>query len=229
MNNSTFDSLSDISHHESLTEKVRKIIEAAIINNELKPGEHLKELDLVDRLKISRGPVREAFRSLENAGLIVSQPRRGFQVAPLNIKEAMDLYEVRPWLEGQATRLAVKHRDEKFIAELQDIVNAMEKAVHEGDVGAYIRLDARFHRTIYENSNNDVLIDTMNGLWKKCLRYIIVNDSYRGEIKSSFERHRELFRSIRDDMPVKAQKTAERNLEKAKLTLLAGLQEAGIR
>jgi DNA-binding GntR family transcriptional regulator len=220
--------LTDISRHESLTDKVRKIIEDAIINNELKPGEHLKELDLVQRLGISRGPVREAFRSLENAGLIISQPRRGFIVAPLNLKEAADLFEVRPWLEGQATRLAVKNRNESFIAELQDIISRMQKAAKARDVGSYVRLDAAFHRKIYENSNNLIIIDMMNSLWKKCLRYIIITDTHRGEIASSFERHKKLFETIRDDTPAKAQKIAESNLEEAKATLLSGLREAGI-
>jgi len=224
-----FDTLSDISQHESLAEKVRKAIEEAIISNALKPGEHLKELDLVNRLKISRGPVREAFRSLENEGLVVSQPRRGIVVAPLNTKEAMDLYEVRPWLEGQATRIAVRNRTEKFIFDLGEIISTMRKASQEKDAGAYVRLDAAFHRRIYENSGNQVLIDLLNNLWKKCLRYLIVTDTYRGEIESSFQRHLELFRTIRDDTPTKAQRTAERNLERAKSTLFDGLREAGIR
>jgi DNA-binding GntR family transcriptional regulator len=219
----------DISQHESLTEKVRKLIEEAIINNELGPGERLKELDLVERFKISRGPVREAFRTLETEGLILSQPRRGYVVAPLNVKEAMDIFEVRPWLEGQATRLAAKNRDENFIAEIQGIVDKMRAAAEAGDTRAYIRLDAAFHRTIYRNANNLILIDMMDNLWKKCLRYIVVTDTLRGEISSSFQRHRDLFLAIRDESPARAQQIAESNLKTAKVSLLAGLQAAGIR
>lgn len=221
--------LSDLSNHESLMIKAKKLIERAIISNELKAGERLKENDLVQRLGISRGPVREAFRSLETEGLIVSQPRRGFIVAPLKMEEAMDIYNVRMWLEGQATRLAVKNKNEFFLDELQNIINKMQEAVQNEDIYNYTIMDAAFHRVIYRNSNNNILIDLMNNLWKKCLRYLIINNSHRGEIKSSFQRHLKLFESISYETPSKAKQIAENNLQKAKKLLLVDLQKAGIR
>jgi len=220
--------LDDLSNYESLTVKVKNSIEKAIIRNEMRPGTRLKEIEIAASMGVSRAPVREAFRMLEADGLVVNQLRRGFAVAPLNLKEAEDIYEIRPWLEGQATRMAVKFRSDDFLARLDEIVREMGDCVGRDDVMRYTSLDAELHRTIYESSQNQVLIDILNLLWKKIIRYLYVTNSQRGEIARSAERHAKLVESLRCADPHEAGSTAEANMLEAKALLLQALRESGL-
>lgn len=217
----------DLSNHDSLMLRVKKALEDAIIRNELKPGEHLREADLSKRFGISRAPIREAFRVLESEGLVVNQPRKGLVVAPLNYKDAQDLYDVRPLLEGRATRLAVTNRDPEFLDSLEQVIRNMQIAVTNEDVVKFTLADAEFHRCINENSRNQVLIEMLQHIWRRCFRYLIVTNSHRGELKSAFTRHRKLLQVISEDTPANAQHFAEKNLLLARKLLLEDLKILG--
>lgn len=86
-------------HHPSLSDSVREELIRLIVTGVLKPGQRLNELQLAERLGVSRGPVREAARELEGQGLIVSRPRLGFYVADFSATEIVDLYEIKAWID----------------------------------------------------------------------------------------------------------------------------------
>jgi len=220
--------LDNFSNYESLTTKVKQSIEKAIILNELKPGERLKEVEIANNMGVSRGPIREAFRILEAEGLLVNQLRRGFVVAPLNLKEARQIYEVRPWLEGNVAKLAWKNRNDQFISKLKGTLDNMAACKEKNDILNYTLWDAEFHKTIYENTQNQVVIDLMRSIWKKCLRYLYITNSQREELKHALKRHENLFNAFRQKTGREVAKLAEDNLIEARELLLHFLKEAGI-
>lgn len=99
----------------------------AILKGELKPGERLLEIALAERLGVSRTPVREAMRKLEQEGLVVMIPRRGAQVASITEKDLNDVLEVRIALENVAIEKACKLITEEELGRLWVAAKEFEK------------------------------------------------------------------------------------------------------
>ena len=89
-----------------LREVVFNTLRQAILRGELKPGERLMEIQLADKLGVSRTPIREAIRKLELEGLVLMIPRRGAEVAEITEKSLRDVLEVRRALEELSVGLA---------------------------------------------------------------------------------------------------------------------------
>src|ERR687884_101601 len=96
----------------ALSRRIVDQLKRVIIAGELRPGDRVLETDLAEQLGVSRGPVREAFRQLEQEGLLVSYPHRGTFVATVPDEEIDEVYALRAHLEAYAARRVVaEHRD----------------------------------------------------------------------------------------------------------------------
>ncbi|MBD3788307.1 MAG: GntR family transcriptional regulator [Sphingomonadales bacterium] len=132
----------------------------------LAPGARLREIELAERLGISRTPVREAIRQLESDGLVTHLPRQGATIRSLDHAEVVELYEMRAVLEGTAARLAARAASDLELAELAAL-NAELAAV---PAGAQAReINRIFHRTLIEAARNRFLIKAMSALQKTLL------------------------------------------------------------
>src|SRR5919205_3567302 len=125
----------------SLTEKAYQAISTAIARLELKPGESLTQDRLARWLSISRTPVREALRRLEQDGIIHTAPGRGLIVAELTIKDAEDLLEILALLDTQAAFLAAKRRTQEQAELLIAIARELMAAAERYDIVAWDRID----------------------------------------------------------------------------------------
>jgi len=136
---------------------VARQIEQAIIEGRLAPGQRLVEADLARRLETSRAPVREAARLLEQRGLLVQLPRRGFFVRSPTVQELDDLYPLRIHLEkfaaGQAVLRATSADIDRLRAQLDRIIAAAEA----GAPGQAVEEDLRFHQLLCAVSGNGKL------------------------------------------------------------------------
>ena len=101
-----------INEYLPLRDIVFQTLRKAILTGELEPGERLMEIQLGEKLGVSRTPIREAIRKLELEGLVVMVPRKGAQVAHFTEKDIQDVLEVRAALEALAARIACKRMDE---------------------------------------------------------------------------------------------------------------------
>lgn len=154
-----------------LRDIVFKTLREAIITGELKSGERLMEIKLANEMGVSRTPVREAIRKLEQEGLVYLNARKGAVVAPINSKDLKDVMEVRGVLESLACQLACSNTDEENLKELERMNQDIQKAIEDGDDEKVARLDARFHDRICEFSGNAKLVRILSSLKEHIFRY----------------------------------------------------------
>ncbi len=143
----------------------RRLLEE-IRNGALLPGARLREIELAERMGISRTPVREAIRQLESDGLVAHLPRQGATIRSLDHAEVVELYEMRAVLEGTAARLAARAASDIELAELA----ALNGELAAAPAGAQAReVNRVFHRTLIEAARNRFLIKAMSALQKTLL------------------------------------------------------------
>lgn len=148
----------------SLTTVVHRELERRILAGELAPGDKLNEADLAAELNVSRGPVREAFRALEQAGLVRTEKNRGVFVRQVSVEEADEIYEVRAGLDEMIGRLAAERATAEEVDELKDMVKRMQQVARSKDVAAYYPMNVRFHDRLAEVSGNKTLAATYRRL-----------------------------------------------------------------
>jgi phosphonate utilization transcriptional regulator len=143
-----------IVRQESLTSLVQREIERRIVAGELAPGAKLNEAELASAMGISRGPVREAFRALEQVGLVETEKNRGVFVRLVSLEEANEIYEVRAALESQIGRLAAERAKPAQLERMRAIVKRMHAAGRKRDPDAYFPLNIEFHELLAEAAGN---------------------------------------------------------------------------
>ena len=154
-----------------LRDVVFNTLRKAILRGELKPGERLMEIQLANKLGVSRTPVREAIRKLELEGLVLMIPRRGAEVAEITEKNLRDVLEVREALEELAVRLACDHIDQEGIDELKKAGREFEESLKSPDITGIAEADVRFHDCICAATDNQKLIQLLNNLREQMYRY----------------------------------------------------------
>jgi phosphonate utilization transcriptional regulator len=134
----------------TLPELVQREIERLILSGELRAGERLNELEIAQRLKVSRGPVREALRTLQEAGLVRFEKNRGAAVRVVSPEEAVEIYEIRGLLEELACGRVAERVTPQQIEQLRPLVDQMDGASEAQDVAAFHRLNLRFHELLVD-------------------------------------------------------------------------------
>jgi phosphonate utilization transcriptional regulator len=142
----------------SLAALVRSVIERQITSGDLAAGAKLNEIDFCSELGVSRGPVREAFRALEQAGLVRTEKNRGVFVRQVSIGEANEIYEVRAVLDGCIGRLAAIRIQPAQLARLRVIVKQMRAAERTLDADEYFPLNLEFHDVLAQATGNTALV-----------------------------------------------------------------------
>jgi DNA-binding GntR family transcriptional regulator len=196
-------------------------IERLILEGELERGARINELALAARLGVSRGPVREACRSLTQAGLLETRANRGFFVRKLAQKEVIDLYDLRAGLMRLAGELIARHATVEHIDQLRALVEAMESARHGSDSARFQALNTEFHNLLVEVADNQRLRDIYNGLAKESRlfrRRGLVSD---GAMESSNREHRAIVDAIASHDAARAGATMESHILQGKARFLA--------
>lgn len=154
-----------------LRDVVFNTLRQAILRGELKPGERLMEIQLANKLGVSRTPVREAIRKLELEGLVLMVPRKGAEVAEITEKSLKDVLEVRKALEELAVQLACEKITKEDIQELEKAGEDFKKVLKSRDITEIAEADVRFHDVIYMATDNQKLISLLNNFREQMYRY----------------------------------------------------------
>ena len=142
-----------------------------ILHGELKPGERLMEVALAERLGVSRTPVREAIRMLEQEGLAVLLPRRGAHVASIDNKQLEDMLEARRTLEAFTVNAACGRITKEQIEELREYNKDFKEAVRSGDTVMMADSDYIFHEAIAKAAGNSRIMEILQHLREQLFRY----------------------------------------------------------
>lgn len=141
-----------------------------ILSGELEPGAVIQQRDLASRIGISTTPLREALRRLKSEGLVELDAHRDARISPLRAEEARDLLELRKSLDPLAAGLAAQRRTNADIQAIRGAHAVLEPLPTHPAIGQLVA-HRDFHAAIYRASHNDLLIESLEGLWDKADRY----------------------------------------------------------
>lgn len=161
----------EMNEYLPLRDVVFQTLRQAILRGELEPGERLMEIQLANKLGVSRTPIREAIRKLELEGLVLMIPRRGAVVAEITEKSLRDVLEVRRALEELSVGLACERISDEDIQKLKEAAKEFEVALESEDVTVYAEADVKFHDIIYFATDNQRLIQLLYNLREQMYRY----------------------------------------------------------
>ncbi len=180
----------------SLASVVQSELERMILGGELLPGEKLTEVALAARLGVSRGPLREAFRMLEEAGLVRTEKNRGVFVRDLPVAEAIEIFDLRAAMDELVGRRLAESATPAALKEMRAMVDAMEQAVKAKDAPGYHLLNLRFHDRLVELAGNSKLTAIYRKLIKELSLFRRLNLADGGLMPVSAGEHRQIVKAI---------------------------------
>jgi len=181
----------------SMREEVYSTLLNWIMEGELRPGEKILDKDLAEKMGVSRTPVREALRRLEDKDLVESSANRWTRVAEVSIEETEMLYPIIWTMEELAVAQAIGNLLEKDFSKMENAITALGKALEDGDPVKASRSDAQFHDVYIERSNNHHLINILKDLKIKCRRLEVTYFEGCACAKDSLEEHNRILDALR--------------------------------
>ena len=175
---------------------VERTVAEWIFQGELTAGQKLTEQEVAERLGVSRGPVREAFRALEDVGLLQIEQNRGAFVRKIDFDEAMEIHDIYSALEELATRSAARRLSGTEIGELKSLVESMDAAAEAEDLDRYYSLNLSFHQRLMEGSGSQRLLSTYNRLLNELHLFRRFGLTQRGEMQLSNREHHQILDKI---------------------------------
>jgi phosphonate utilization transcriptional regulator len=180
----------------SLPMLVAREVERMILAGELSVGERVNESALAARFRVSRGPVREALRGLEESGLLRLEKNRGVFVREISLTEADEIYDLREALDELVGRRLAKRFDATARAAVHTLLDEMDRASAQGDAASYHMLNLRFHDTLVEATGNAKLIATYRRLIKELHLFRLKGLTAGGGLPVSNDEHRGIVKAI---------------------------------
>ncbi len=190
-----------------------QILRAAIVSGPLRPGDKLVERDISERMGISRGPVREALRQLEQEGLVVSLPYRGTEVLGVSREEIEEiLVPIRIILEGSAFRHALPRLTGQDFEELEALVGSMEEAAESGDLERIVEADVRFHELVVARSGQLHCAQIWRTIIPRVRAYFYRDGTRHESLSTIVDQHRELLGVLKGGDPGRVLAAVERHI-----------------
>ena len=208
-----------------LRDVVFNTLRQAILKGELEPGERLMEIQLADRLGVSRTPIREAIRKLELEGLVLMIPRKGAEVAKISEKSLRDVLEVRRSMEELAIELACQRMTEEEIDDLDMARKAFSDAVARKDMMLMAETDEAYHDIIYKGTCNSRLVQIINNLREQMYRYRLeyIKDADKHPIR--LIEHENIFRAGKARHVAEAKAAMREHIDNQEITVSQNIKE----
>ncbi|WP_235860779.1 MULTISPECIES: GntR family transcriptional regulator [Peptoniphilus] len=198
---------------KSLSNLVYRNLKEKILKNILLPGDKLIEMEIASNLGVSRTPVREALKKLEEDGLVTSFPRKSFIVSKISVKEAKNLYIVRKSLEPLAVELLASKGFNEKTEYFQKVNEDLRIAIDNEDDELAQKLIIEWNMALVSSLNNEVLIEVMNMINKRLYRFgnfiFKENKNYR----KHYDNLQKIYKLIEEKKPAEAKRASEKTIE----------------
>ena len=210
----------------SLADQVFEKLESDIITGVYPRGEILTELKLVETLGVSRTPIREALRRLEQERLI-AESGKGSVVMGITQEDLMDIMDIRQRTEGLAAYRAAKNATKEGLEELRQITLLQEFYFNKQDVENLRRVDDQFHDKIYELTGSMILSDTLLPLHKKTQRFRLISIEDANRLPKSVGEHHAIYEAIAAGDAELAEELMSKHITNAKNSMIERLKNHG--
>jgi DNA-binding GntR family transcriptional regulator len=215
---------------QSLVDLAYEALRDAITSDALLPGTRLREAALARHFAISTTPVREALRRLDREGLVRLAPNRGASVVKFDLREILDLFEIREVLECRAVRRAAGQRS-RDVRAAEAVIGLAAKQVAQHDRVEWNRLEVAFHRAINELSGNFELAGlterihrTVQGLCVRCMREPLYGPERLQVMQSQ---HLAILEAVREGKVREAEARARQHIHAIRESIAAALSSEG--
>ena len=179
----------------SLADQVFEHIERDILSGKYERGEIITEGKLSAELGVSRTPVREALRRLDQEHLI-EESGKGSIVIGISEKDLEDIFLIRKQLECLAASMAAKNHTDEQLAELKETLELQEFYVAKADTEHVKYMDNKFHRILYKLTGSTVFFDTLVPLHRKIQKYRRASLQSKSRAAESVQEHRKIYEAI---------------------------------
>ena len=198
----------------SLADQVFDHLETDILSGKYSRGDILTECRLSAELGVSRTPIREALRRLEQEH-IIEETGKGSVVIGINEKDVEDIFIIRRQLETLAAGLAAENCNDDDLAKLKEALDLQEFYVNKSDAEQIKQMDNRFHYIVYKMSGSTVFNDILVPLHKKIQKYRKIAVQSSGRAGASVAEHKKIFEAIATKDRKNAEKYALEHIENA--------------
>ncbi len=191
-----------------------------ILDGKYCSGETLVESKLAEKLGVSRTPIREAIKQLEQEGLVYTLPNRRVVVRGITDKDIDDIYVIRKNLEGLAARWAVMYITEEELNELKKTLELMEFFTERGDLEQIKQLDAKFHGLIFRASNSRPLrfmLDSFHQFLRKARGETL---TVPGRLPKTLTEHKAILKAIENNDPDAAEEAMIKHILSSRENLI---------
>lgn len=196
---------------EILSSQVLEVLKEMIANHRFKPGTRINVEQLAKEFGVSRTPVWEAVRRLEQEGLVVNIPNRGVFMAVLTPEMAIDLYEVRAVLEDLSGRLAAQKIETQTLKEMERCLEKQKIVIEKQDLIGYSRLDFEFHAAVYQSCGNPYLQEFLQAIKNK-MRPILMH--IEPILPRLYQDHQEILEALKARDPIRTGTVLREHSEK---------------
>jgi DNA-binding GntR family transcriptional regulator len=204
-----------------------------VFSGELRPGDSLIEMDLTNRLAVSRSPLRDALKQLEHSGLVEVDAVNGRRILrPFLAADVAELYDIRRELEALVVARTAEDPSVAVVAAVDQRLRAMEAAVDD-PIEVWLPLDFAFHAQLSESSGARRLPHLLRGIWvqhQALLRRMALVGSYpstKSERLDVIEDHRRILLGISSGAPADAQAAIRHHLDRRREIVMRALRERG--
>lgn len=212
--------------HVNLDQKAYNQLKSMILDQNLKSGSKIYQEKLALDLGISRTPLVNALKKLEQERLITAIPRKGFYIREFSKDEMVNIFELREVLEGLAARRASLRITDSQIKKLKDLLTGLKTSEASGSVEKYAKADRRFHHFLIKLGGDDLLFNILETYSVITFSYLV---KFRGGLvrppKETLPEHMAIIEAIINKDPEKAEIAARTHFKRSREKLLRDFKE----